>query len=194
MASQSMPSKKQPTHFLCLKITNPDIIEATRKLQDDLFEIEPGYKCSFNPLEQLHLTLVCLGLDSEEQVQRACSVLQEIQPELQKFNPQTLKLDINDTDTFGKDVLYGSVKKDEDYGRFCEFVKCLRAHFKEEHMLRGFESKVFHMTVMQFKDEEKEKYSLGFKAHRAYGGKYFGQQPGVRFTYIFFHDDLFLLK
>ena len=173
MADQAPPTKKKPTHFLCLRITNPDIVAAATNLQQELVKVEPGFEPSILRPELLHVTLMVLGL----KIQEACKMLEAMQPQFEKLNLQNVSLDFNGTDKFREDVLFGSMKKDSNYEKFCAFVKDLRAPFKEQKMARGFESNQFHMTLLQFKNEERGKYNLGgYKFFRITDGKYFGKQ------------------
>jgi uncharacterized protein (UPF0248 family) len=68
LAGGNVNSHIRPNHFVCVRITSPDIIANVKALQSAVATADPRLvKCFANPLT-LHMTLCTLGLDTDYQV------------------------------------------------------------------------------------------------------------------------------
>ncbi len=60
--------KSRPTHFLCLRVSDPDVLRHVTIAHALIRAVDPDYQDCLIPPERLHVTLACLGLDTPEQV------------------------------------------------------------------------------------------------------------------------------
>lgn len=140
-------NKMRPNHFLCVRITNPDILEGVAAMQDALLEAEPHYAQCCIPPVSLHVTICTLGLDSLEQIASACQMLRDNKEQLRELGKAGIRLKIEKVDNFYKRVLYGKVKHGSD---FDEFVLAIKSMLSEAGVsIRDNYEYVPHMTIMK---------------------------------------------
>ena len=141
--------KSRPTHFLCLRITDPEVKRNIAATHAPINEVNPDYEDCLIPAERLHVTLACLGLDTQEQVDRASQVLRDIKPELEPWNPSDINLKFNGADHFYHSCIYAKVESDY---RFLDLVQHLRTCIRKAGVeIRDVFEFTPHMTVMKMK-------------------------------------------
>ena len=141
--------KNRPTHFLCLRVTDPEVKANIAATHGPITEVNADYADCLIPAERLHVTLACLGLDTEEQVQRAARVLREVKPEVEPWNPSDIRLKFTSVDHFYHSVIYAKVECDY---RFMDMVEHLRACVREAGIeIRDVFDFTPHMTIMKMK-------------------------------------------
>ncbi len=101
--------KARPTHFLCIRITDDEILNRIREAHPEITKLHPEYKDCLIPLESLHVTLASLGLDSEDKIQNAVKTLKHMQPQLQAMNPTEIKLHFDSVGQFNNNVVFAKV-------------------------------------------------------------------------------------
>ena len=68
VAVHVVENQKPANYFVCVRITNPDIIANVKAVQSSITKIDPRFvKCYYNS-SILHLTTCMVGLDTERQV------------------------------------------------------------------------------------------------------------------------------
>ncbi len=69
--------KRRPTHFLCLRITDPEVRGQVASTHAHITDVNAEYADCIIPPECLHMTLACLGLDTQEEVRarRSCTTI-----------------------------------------------------------------------------------------------------------------------
>lgn len=139
--------KIKPNYFLCLRITEKEIIEKMKKLREELLVINPLYEdCILSP-ERLHITLCCLGLDSDEDVQKCVQSLKIINSGISKMNPADIKIQLKGTSHFFNTVLYAEVEENESFLDLCTY---LRTQVKKSGInIRDMFDLHPHMTIMK---------------------------------------------
>ncbi len=68
--------KGRPTHFLCLRVTDSEILGRVAATHSKISALNSEYADCLTPPELLHITLAVLGLDTEEKVQHAVETLE----------------------------------------------------------------------------------------------------------------------
>ena len=140
-------SRVKPTHFLALTVTDPEIAENMSKVHAAIEEIEPLYHDSIIPTYRMHMTLCCIGLDTDEQIELACQTLRSCKKDLQKLNPKDIKVTFEGVDNFFHKVLYAKVQEND---ALINFVDKLRSRFREAGIeIRDMFSFVPHMTIVK---------------------------------------------
>ena len=140
-------NKPRPNYFVCVRITDSQIVEKLEALQESVLEVEPQYdECCIKPTA-LHVTLCTLGLDTLEQVSSARRVLEDASGELRAMALKNIVLTIKGVSNFNDRVMYGQVHHKQE---FTDFVERIRTIFCES----GFEMRddrdyVPHMTIMK---------------------------------------------
>jgi len=169
-------AKVRPTHFLALRITNPDVVLAVKEAQENILEMEPTYDQCIIPAERLHITLGCLGLDTPDQVNEAINVLNKAKQELEdNWNPSEIILRLQDTGHFFHSTLYAKVHCEQV---FINFVDHLRTCMREAGIdIRDIFEFIPHMTLMklarQMAYETRNPY-MDPRMYDALQGRYFG--------------------
>ncbi len=103
LISSSKDSEKQkklhPTHFLCIRITDPEIIKDVEGAHNSTLEMEPRYAEYCVSPSTLHITICPLVLDNKEQKVAAGNLLRDCGPELEEMG-KYITLTIREVDTF----------------------------------------------------------------------------------------------
>ncbi len=139
-------NKLRPTHFLCIRVTDPEIVEGVEGAHSSILEMEPRYaECCIRP-SALHITICTLGLDTVEQTASACNLLRDSGAELEEM-AKNITLTIHEVDNFYNRVLYAKVHHEQDFTDFVNYVKLL---YQEQglHIRDNYEF-VPHMTLMK---------------------------------------------
>ena len=116
-----IPEEERSTHFLAIRITNPDIIQNAQKVQKDAVLQEEILSDCCMGLGLFHVTLGMLRLNGHEGEKELSEAIQEIQPELKSLS-ENLKLKISGLETFGQRVLYAKVLPEPEE-TFWQFVR-----------------------------------------------------------------------
>lgn len=73
------PRKTRPNYFVALRVSNPEIHSALKIVQDTIITHSEMLKPALIPLGTLHLTLMVMYLDNDEQIEIAKSALENCQ-------------------------------------------------------------------------------------------------------------------
>ncbi|XP_029464890.1 activating signal cointegrator 1 complex subunit 1 isoform X2 [Rhinatrema bivittatum] len=152
--------KKQPfTHFLSFPLNQPEIQERFLQFKEDVlekFSKDWGVDGSlFQTPAKLHLTIGTLVLLSEQEVQRACEILQSCKEDFNKLlGGKALKVEVagieymND-DPGMVDILYAKVQTKDGSERLQLLADRLMERFLNSGlMLKEWERVKLHATVM----------------------------------------------
>ena len=144
--------KPRPTHFLCLRVTDPEVKGNIAATHAPITEMNPEYADCLIPVERLHVTLACLGLESAEQIESAAHVLQQIKPEPELWNPSDVQLKFDSVDHFYHSCIYAKVESDY---RLIDLVHDLRSYVREAGIeIRDVFDFTPHMTIMKLKKKQ----------------------------------------
>ena len=167
--------KVRPTHFLALRITNPAVQAAVAAVQRDILDMEPGYAESIIPPGRLHMTLCCLGLDTEQDVLSATHKLQQLKPTFAAWQPHEMEIELEDVGHFYHNCLYAKVKP---HSTFMEYVHFVRKEVQQCGLeCRDVFDFVPHMTILKLMRQQfQENRTRYFDAriYTSYAGTKFG--------------------
>ena len=160
--------KKRPTHFLALRITDPDVVAAAAKLHEVILNIEPKYAECVIPPERLHITLACLGLDSEDDIAKAREVLGELKQELlENWQPHLSSVSFEDVGNFFHSVLYAKVIAEDKFMKFVDHLRAVMVTSGVE--IRDVFEFTPHMTLVKLKRQlGREVLHTRYLDHRLY--------------------------
>ena len=141
-------AKHRPNYFLCIRVTDPDVVSRARHAQEQMVAVDSLYRTSCIPSNKLHVTLCCLGLDDEAEVAHCVSVLRKLEAELEGLNPNKITLEFDGVDNFYLNTIYAKVRDNEPLTDFVNHLKIslTRAGVK----IRDVFDFVPHMTLMKF--------------------------------------------
>uniref|UniRef100_A0A0B6Y915 RWD domain-containing protein n=1 Tax=Arion vulgaris TaxID=1028688 RepID=A0A0B6Y915_9EUPU len=136
----------RPNHFLCVRITNVEIIDKIGKIQDELMDTESLFAECCIPGASLHLTLSTLGLDTTDQVLQCIEVLKKIEPDLKLALP-THNLKLHGVSNFHNQVMFSEVHHKIDFQNFHSLLK--HALQEADIQIRDGYDYVPHVTIMK---------------------------------------------
>lgn len=116
-----IPEEERSTHFIAIRISNPQIVQAAKSVQEDIVEKEEALADCCMGLGLFHITICMLRLDGDGGSDEMIQVFKDAQPQLQELS-QNLKLRIKGLSTFGQRVLFAKVLPDPDEV-FWQFVR-----------------------------------------------------------------------
>ena len=169
--------KMRPTHFLALRITNPDLIDAIGQMQDQILEMCPEYAPCVIPRERMHVTLACLGLDTRKNIDEAAAAVTRIGDEMKELNPTNITVEFDDVQQFFNTVLYAKVKENK---QLLDFVEHLRLSLRESGIeIRDVFEFTPHMTILKLSHQMQKEMACPYLDGRLmnmFGGKLLGKQ------------------
>ena len=132
-------NKKQqqprPTHFICIPITNPSILQYAHDIQQHLMAQNPQIEPALIPLKLFHFTLLTLRLTSDDEVHRAKRVLLQCKDWIQPYLKDPLCIE-SVVGTFGNRVLYFGAK---DQSTTVDTLQNLHQHLMNQLKEEGIE-------------------------------------------------------
>ncbi|CAL1542445.1 unnamed protein product [Lymnaea stagnalis] len=138
--------KLRPNYFLCVRISNDDIMDKICNIQDRLMEAEPLFSECCIPGVALHVTLNTLGLDTPEHLIQCVEALKKMKPELESALPKSV-LKLQGVSNFYNRVVYAQVQYQKDFLDFCNLLKTLLSEAGVQ-IRDGYEF-VPHVTIMK---------------------------------------------
>ena len=117
----TIPELERSSHFLAIRITNPDIIQKANQVQKDAILKEEELSDCCMGLGLFHVTLCMLRLEGKEASDELIKLIEEVEPQLKELS-ENLKLRIEGLDTFGQRVLYAKVLPEPE-GEFWQLVR-----------------------------------------------------------------------
>lgn len=116
----SCVDKIHPTHFIAVKITDPDVIKTATIVKSYIEKHETAYKECFIKDGSLHITVALMKLDLEE-IPSALDVYRWMCNFLEENGGDALmEANIKGLDTFGRRVLFGKVETNKSFHEFAE--------------------------------------------------------------------------
>ena len=99
------------THFIAIKINNPEIVENVCKVQEEIINHEEILQDCCMKKGLFHITIAMIRLEGTEGVNNAKKMMHDLQPELEKILSDRSKniLTVKNLNNFGQRVVYGEV-------------------------------------------------------------------------------------
>ncbi|XP_073427125.1 protein tweety homolog 1 isoform X4 [Dendrobates tinctorius] len=176
---QADPKKLRPTHFIAVRISSEDVKSSVKEVQNVLQKHNPDVAEFCIPLPELHLTLCLLHLESSEDIEVACRVLQELKSDMQRLLPPSLILSFEGLKDFHSRVLYLEPAPIPGFG---SFVNRLNQSFRSKGLkiIDPPQANSFHLTIAKMpRSVASRNPSLLFRpeVYRPVEMTHFGSQP-----------------
>ncbi|KAM4713020.1 A-kinase anchor protein 7 isoform 2-T4 [Anableps anableps] len=172
----------RPNYFVSIPITNTEIKSLVKEVQEAVLQQEPRLDKAMIPVPTLHITLLVTHLASQEQVELAASVLDQVEPAVAELlGGRDLVLPFSGIRHFRKEVVFVGLDSGEHRHTLDSLAELLRRHFEEQGLLqrdcRDFEP---HLTIMKLSRASKLRFQ-GIKRvepglYSDYTNKFFGNQ------------------
>ena len=145
-----------PNYFLALKVDNPTIYENVKKFQEHIVNEEPLLKEVMIAIPTLHLTLLVMALEDENDIEKAKTALQESKESIQCiFSKFTNELTFSGVENFRNKVVYLGLEKESQQGMLCSLQEGVNT-LKNLYAAKGIDTTdnrkadfVPHVTVMK---------------------------------------------
>jgi len=154
-STSSKPKKKPkkiiPNHFVAVRVSNPQIHSGVKIVQDSIITHNEKLKPALVPLATLHLTLLVVHLEDDEQIQKATDILHLCRASLEPFmQNSTLTLNFSGLDHFRHQVLFVKLCGEERIATLNSVTNIVRETFTKEG-IPSTDSRDFnpHLTVMK---------------------------------------------
>jgi 2'-5' RNA ligase len=151
----TIPDEERSTHFIAIRITEPEIIENAIKIQQHMVQQEEaiGDCCMGSGL--FHMTLAMMRLNGQEGIDEATKMVEDLQEELQelldKRTDRKIGMKISGLDTFGQRVLFAKVLPESD-DLFWQFIGTVLDKLAKSSPAIGITNKFDltpHMTLVK---------------------------------------------
>ena len=145
------PKRITPNYFLAIRVSNPQIHSAIKIVQDSITTHNEKLAPALIPLATLHLTIMVIHLENDEQIQKATEVLNQCKISLDPIlQNNALTMTFSGLDHFNHQVLYAKLCGGEDMEALKSVVNIVRETFTKEG-IPSTDSREFspHLTVMK---------------------------------------------
>ncbi|XP_022091186.1 uncharacterized protein LOC110979566 isoform X2 [Acanthaster planci] len=150
--SEKKTKRLAPNFFVAVQVSNPQIHEALRDVQQTVLSGDEKLKDAMVPIATLHLTIMVMHLATEEDVERAKIALNECHRILSpRFMKEKLSILFGGLGHFNNQVMFAKIKdQDNILESLYEIADTVEKCFSEYQLVstgeRGFKP---HLTVMK---------------------------------------------
>jgi len=151
LKGKKKPKRITPNYFLAIRVSNPQIHSAIKNVQDSITTHNEKLTPALIPLETLHLTLMVIHLENDEQIQKATEVLNQCKISLDPIlRNNVLTMTFSGLGHFNHRVLYAKLCGGEEMEVLKSVVNIVRETFTKEG-IPSTDSREFspHLTVMK---------------------------------------------
>ncbi|XP_076329803.1 uncharacterized protein LOC143235475 isoform X2 [Tachypleus tridentatus] len=143
------PKKQRPNYFVAIQVSNPEVHCHIKKVQDHIVEIEKNLQLAVIPLTTLHLTLLVMHLENEEDMKRACNTLSSCYDNIKEnINANPIHLEFHGLSHFQNQVLFAKVKNGKE--RLDCIAEAVARCFYENGLTETDETDYkAHLTIMK---------------------------------------------
>ena len=185
--SSSKPKKKPkrivPNYFIAIRVSNPHIHSGVKIIQDSIVTHNEKLKPALIPLATLHLTLLVVHLEDEEQIQKATEILHQCRKSLEPIlQNDTLTLNFAGLDHFRHQVLFVKLCGKEEMEGLNTVANIVKETFAEEG-IPSTDSREFnpHLTVMKLTRSPKLRKQgikkIPVESYTTWADLNFGEEP-----------------
>ena len=149
--TKKKPKRIVPNYFVAICVSNPHIHSGVKVVQDSIITHNEMLKHALIPLATLHLTLLVVHLDDDEQIQKAADILHSCRTSLEPIlQNNTLTLNFSGLDHFGHQVLFVKLCGEEGIAALNSVANIVREMFTKEG-IPSTDSRDFnpHLTIMK---------------------------------------------
>ncbi len=145
----------RPTHFVALRITDPTVVEATQRVQQELIRLAPHVRPWLHDTRRLHLTLFPLTLLDPDSIASALALLDAGGPIARKYFPEQVPaVRFEGVGQFNNRIVWMKPAEDDATAALMNMVVELEARY----MAAGYAPKrnrdiVLHATLARPQDK-----------------------------------------
>ncbi|XP_062610997.1 A-kinase anchor protein 7-like [Saccostrea cucullata] len=142
-----MEEKQRPDHFLAIQVTDKQIKQNVRELQNVILEKEKHLSNAMVKTDSLHLTLGVYHLEDEERVAQAAEALDRFHSKLKisDFTPPCLNVSM--VGHFRHQVLFASVARDDGLDVLNNLVKDVKKSLETDGFVATDDRYTPHITI-----------------------------------------------
>ncbi|XP_066229339.1 A-kinase anchoring protein 7 isoform X1 [Saccopteryx leptura] len=141
----------QPNYFLSIPITNKEITEGIKIVQNAIIEQDKRLARAMSSDGSFHITLLVMQLLNEDEVNTGIDALLALKPFIEEIlQGKRLNLPFQGIDTFGNQVGFVKLAEGDHINTLLEIAEVAKRTFQEKGLLAG-ESRRFqpHLTFMK---------------------------------------------
>ncbi|XP_033645025.1 uncharacterized protein LOC117304596 isoform X2 [Asterias rubens] len=172
-----------PNFFVAVQVSNPQIHEALRDVQQTVVSGDEKLKDAMVPIATLHLTIMVMHLATEEDVERAKEALDECHQLLSpRFEKEKLSILFGGLGHFNNQVMFAKIKDQDNILEILyEIADTVEKCFSDYNLVstgeRGFKP---HLTVMKLSRapslRKKGVRRIKSELYKAHSNQVFGEQ------------------
>lgn len=141
----------RPNYFIAVRVSNPEIHDSLRIVQETVLKYDPKLKPALIPLKTLHLTLMVMYLGNEDDIVKAKSVLVQCRNDIKKllYGKQII-MNFSGLDHFRNEVLFSKVADQGQASLLKNIAGVVRAKY-DAAGIPSTDEREFqpHLTVMK---------------------------------------------
>ncbi|XP_046578205.1 uncharacterized protein LOC124285949 isoform X2 [Haliotis rubra] len=123
--------KQRPNYFVALQITNPEIHQELTRVQQHVVSVVSEMRDVMVDARHLHVTLMVMKLDTEDEMARARKALDECVQVLGE-KPELPVFEVAQLGTFGNKVVFAQIPTGEDLDQIKYIDECVRGKMAEQ--------------------------------------------------------------
>ncbi|XP_021246913.1 LOW QUALITY PROTEIN: A-kinase anchor protein 7 [Numida meleagris] len=176
----------QPNYFISLPITNPEITDSIRAVQDAIIQKDDRLSKAMVHCGSLHVTMLVMHLSSKEEISIAVDALSDSKDFVEDLlKGKTVDLSFQGIDHFKNEVGFVHLTENDHTAILTEIAETMRKIFQEKGILAG-EERAFkpHLTFMKLSKStelRKQVKKIDSSLYEDYKSHYFGDEILHRF-------------
>lgn len=144
------PKRNSPSHFVSIQVTNQEIHKKIGEIQEMAVKENSLLKNALVNLSKLHLTLMVMRLEDEEQMERAKVALDVSKERILALGFGDIWLSFSGVSDFGQKVVFAKVQEGRELDQLKEVVDIVRKSFVEQSLFSTDDREFApHMTIMK---------------------------------------------
>ncbi|XP_061164117.1 A-kinase anchor protein 7-like [Saccostrea echinata] len=158
-----MEKAQSPNYFLAIQVTDIEIKQNVREIQNFILEKEKNLSHAMVEIESLHLTLGVYHLEDQERVAQAAKALDRFHSELKISDFTPPSLNVSDVGHFNHKVLFASVTEDKGLKDLNNLVKDVRKSLETNGFSTADNRYTPHITISKMSKNMPKLRKLGIK-------------------------------
>ncbi|XP_035177324.1 A-kinase anchoring protein 7 isoform X2 [Oxyura jamaicensis] len=171
----------QPNYFISIPITNPEITDGIRAVQDAIIQKDHRLSKAMVRCGSLHVTMLVMHLSGEEEIGIAVDALSDSKDFVEDLlKGKTVDLSFQGIDHFKNEVGFVKLTENDDTAVLTEIAETMKKIFQEKGILAG-EGRAFkpHLTFMKLSKStqlRKEVKKIDSSLYEDFKSQYFGDE------------------
>uniref|UniRef100_A0A8B9DSL7 A-kinase anchoring protein 7 n=1 Tax=Anser cygnoides TaxID=8845 RepID=A0A8B9DSL7_ANSCY len=171
----------QPNYFISIPITNPEITDGIRAVQDAIIQKDHRLSKAMVRCGSLHVTMLVMHLSGEEEIGIAVDALSDSKDFVEDLlKGKTVDLSFQGIDHFKNEVGFVKLTENDHTAILTEIAETMKKIFQEKGILAG-EGRAFkpHLTFMKLSKStqlRKEVKKIDSSLYEDFKSQYFGDE------------------